>query len=70
VPFSETVEVDFTARGFIDEHIRAELVRLKLPASPLSTDAEFQRRVYLDVIGGCRRAMRPVRLQRSRSGSS
>jgi Protein of unknown function (DUF1553)/Protein of unknown function (DUF1549) len=51
VPFAETADVDFPTRGFIDEQIRAELVRLRLPASRLSGDAEFQRRVFLDLIG-------------------
>jgi hypothetical protein len=53
VPFGETKvsDADFPANNFIDEKIRAELKRLGLPPSPLSSDAEFLRRVYLDVIG-------------------
>ena len=42
---------DFPVANFIDEHIRAELLRLRVPASPLSDDAEFLRRVHLDVTG-------------------
>jgi hypothetical protein len=42
---------DFPEANFIDHHIRAELVRLRVPASPLSSDAEFLRRVHLDVTG-------------------
>ena len=45
------VEAGFPSVNFIDEHIRAELVRLRVPASPLSDDAEFLRRVHLDLTG-------------------
>ncbi|MEO8427326.1 MAG: DUF1549 domain-containing protein, partial [Verrucomicrobiota bacterium] len=53
VPFGEAKvsDADFIANNFIDEHVRAELRRLRLSPSPLSRDAEFLRRVYLDVIG-------------------
>ena len=52
VPFgSIDAAADFPVQNFIDEHIEAELRRMGLPASPLSNDAEFQRRVFLDVIG-------------------
>jgi hypothetical protein len=37
--------------GFIDEHVGAELQRLRVPASPPSAEAEFLRRVSLDVTG-------------------
>lgn len=42
---------DFVPRNFIDEAVLAELRRLHLPPSPLSEDAEFLRRVHLDLIG-------------------
>lgn len=42
---------DFKGVNFIDEHVRAELGRLRVPASPLSSDAAFLRRVHLDVTG-------------------
>ena len=53
VPFSDrnAEHSGFTANNFIDEQIEAELQRLRLPPSPLSSDAEFLRRAYLDVIG-------------------
>ncbi|MSQ97639.1 MAG: DUF1553 domain-containing protein [Gemmataceae bacterium] len=35
----------------IDREIDARLSRAKIPASPRSTDAEFLRRVYLDITG-------------------
>lgn len=42
---------DFPARNVIDEHVWAELERLGVPPSPLSGDAEFLRRVTLDLTG-------------------
>jgi hypothetical protein len=52
VPFgNDAIAADFTPRNFIDEHIAAELHRMRLPPSPLSDDAEFFRRVHLDLIG-------------------
>ncbi len=48
----EAVEANgFPVANFIDEHVRAELMRLRVPASPMSDDAEFLRRVFLDVTG-------------------
>lgn len=35
----------------IDQHVFAKLKRLRIPPSGLTTDAEFVRRVYLDVLG-------------------
>jgi len=35
----------------VDKHVFAKLKLLSLPPSPLADDAEFVRRVYLDVIG-------------------
>ncbi len=39
------------AANFIDEHIGSELQRLRVPPSPASGDAEFLRRVHLDLAG-------------------
>jgi hypothetical protein len=52
VPFGD-VEIgnDFVQRNFVDEAVIAELRRLRVPPSPLSDDAEFLRRVHLDLIG-------------------
>lgn len=38
-------------RCFVDEHAARKLRKLNVPASPLSSDSEFLRRVSLDVIG-------------------
>ena len=38
-------------RNFIDELVLAKLKSLNLPPSPIATDSEFLRRVYLDTIG-------------------
>lgn len=38
-------------RNFIDEHVVAKLSELRLEPSPGSSDVEFVRRVFLDVIG-------------------
>jgi hypothetical protein len=53
VPFSNAAvkAADFQPQNFIDEKILAELRRLRIPPSALSDDAEFLRRVGLDVIG-------------------
>jgi Protein of unknown function (DUF1549)/Protein of unknown function (DUF1553) len=53
VPFGETgfPGTEFPSYNFIDDRVRTELSRLRLPSSPLSRDAEFLRRVYLDLIG-------------------
>lgn len=37
--------------GFIDRHVHAKLKRIKSRPSPPCTDAEFARRVYLDLTG-------------------
>ena len=41
----------FPPNNFIDEEIAAELKRLRIPASPLSDDFEFVRRLHLDLTG-------------------
>jgi hypothetical protein len=43
--------VDPTPNNFIDEHVFAKLKLLRITPSELSDDAQFCRRVYLDVIG-------------------
>jgi hypothetical protein len=43
--------VDPTPNNFIDEHVFAKLKRLRITPSELTSDAQFCRRVYLDVIG-------------------
>jgi hypothetical protein len=37
--------------NFIDEHVFSKLEKLNIQPAPLSSDAEFLRRVYLDVAG-------------------
>lgn len=54
VPFAHSAQrasASFAPRNFIDEHILREWRRLGLAPSPPGGDAEFLRRVYLDVIG-------------------
>ncbi|MEW6303108.1 MAG: DUF1549 and DUF1553 domain-containing protein [Verrucomicrobiota bacterium] len=51
VPFGSKAKDDFAPRNFVDEKVLTELRRLKLPASPLSDDSEFLRRMHLDLIG-------------------
>ncbi|MCW1925759.1 DUF1549 and DUF1553 domain-containing protein [Luteolibacter arcticus] len=41
----------FRPANFIDEHIRAEFVRLHVSPASLCDDAEFLRRAYLDLTG-------------------
>src|SRR5688500_1305772 len=38
-------------RNFIDARIEAAWQREKLTPAPLTTDAEFLRRIYLDLVG-------------------
>lgn len=52
VPFGPTTKAgEMPTHNFIDGHIASELKRLGVPASPLSDDAEFFRRVHLDLAG-------------------
>jgi hypothetical protein len=52
IPFSTPIlSAPLAADNFIDQEIVAELNRLGLPPSELSEDAEFFRRVHLDLIG-------------------
>lgn len=53
VPFAdEAADISgFIPRNFIDKCVLAEFQRLRLSPSPLSDDAEFLRRVHLDLIG-------------------
>ena len=41
----------FAANNWIDDEVNARLVRLNLIPSPVASDAQFLRRVYLDVAG-------------------
>lgn len=41
----------FPARNYIDEHVAAKLRKFRIVPSPLSDDAEFLRRVSLDLTG-------------------
>ncbi|RYD39417.1 MAG: DUF1549 domain-containing protein, partial [Verrucomicrobiaceae bacterium] len=45
------VAESFPTVNFIDQHIRTELIRLRVPPSPLSEDSKFLRRVHLDLTG-------------------
>jgi hypothetical protein len=53
IPFQDSTSepIAFPAQNFIDQSVLAELQRLRLPPSPLSSDSEFFRRLHLDVIG-------------------
>src|SRR5262245_8966682 len=54
-PYANRVPLDDYAKSprhnFIDEHVLAKLKALNLPTSGQCSDAEFIRRVYLDVAG-------------------
>jgi hypothetical protein len=54
-PFPNTVDGKVFAsaarNNFIDEHVLSKLENLRIPPSPLCTDAEFIRRAYLDAAG-------------------
>lgn len=43
--------ISFTSNNYVDDCVLSELKRLRIPSSPMCDDAEFLRRVYLDVIG-------------------
>jgi hypothetical protein len=53
VPLEGTgmADSEFPPANFIDEHIRAEFVRLRVSPAPVCDDAEFLRRVHLDLAG-------------------
>jgi Protein of unknown function (DUF1553)/Protein of unknown function (DUF1549) len=50
-PVPGLVWVDPVENNFIDRHVFAKLKLLQIPPSALSSDAQFCRRAYLDVIG-------------------
>ena len=50
-PVAGLAWVDPAENNFIDRHVFAKLKLLQIPPSELSSDAQFCRRVYLDVIG-------------------
>lgn len=43
--------VDVPEHNFVDRHVNAKLRRMKILPSDLTTDAEFARRVFLDLTG-------------------
>jgi hypothetical protein len=55
VPFANRLPPDTFARAerrnFVDDLVLKKLEALRIPPSPLCSDAEFLRRVYLDTIG-------------------
>ena len=53
VPRSEplTAQSDLPVLNFIDTQIDAKLNKLRIQASPMCSDADYLRRVYLDLIG-------------------
>ncbi|MDB5336462.1 MAG: hypothetical protein JWN70_2081 [Planctomycetaceae bacterium] len=53
VPRSEplTAQAGPPVLNFIDGHIDSKLKKLRIEASPICSDADFVRRVYLDLIG-------------------
>ncbi len=48
---SETLATDFAANNRVDELVLAKLQKLGVQPSELASDADFLRRVYVDVIG-------------------
>jgi hypothetical protein len=53
-PFNETTDFDFDSipsRNFIDEQVAHQLEHMRLSVSGRSSDAEFLRRVYFDLVG-------------------
>jgi hypothetical protein len=51
LPLVPVRAADPPLRNFIDEQVKAAWAREKVKAAPLADDAEFLRRVYLDIIG-------------------
>ncbi len=53
VPLAQTLpeSAKMPEYNFIDRYVNARLNKLNVPVSPQADDAEFLRRVYLDVIG-------------------
>jgi hypothetical protein len=53
-PFNDGTGFDYDAvprRNFIDDRVVERLKFMRLPVSPRSSDAEFLRRVYFDLVG-------------------
>jgi hypothetical protein len=53
-PFNDQVDFNFAdspRRNFIDEQVARQLEHMRLPISNRSTDAEFLRRIYYDLVG-------------------
>ena len=55
-------------RNFIDDEIFGKLDQLKVQPAPLSSDEEFVRRAYLDIIGRIPSAQRREGIHRQRRG--
>ncbi len=51
LPYAKSDKVELIAANFIDEKLAAKWNELGLKPSPLCTDEEFLRRLYLDAIG-------------------
>jgi len=55
VPYQQSVPAEVFANqprhNFIDDLVLQQLQKLHIPPSPMASDAEFLRRVYLDTIG-------------------
>src|SRR5262245_42841439 len=52
VPQARIVTADaIPQRNFIDQEIFGKLMTANVPSAPLSSDAEFLRRIYLDLTG-------------------
>ena len=53
-PFSDAANSGYTSvprRNFIDDQVVEQLKYMRLPVSPRSSDAEFVRRIYFDLVG-------------------
>ena len=50
-PLERMPSAEQFVRNFIDEHVLAHFVKLRLPPSPLCDDATFLRRVTIDIAG-------------------
>ncbi len=50
-PSTAAVAEPVARRNFVDEHIFGKMQRDKVPHAPLATDAEFFRRIHLDLTG-------------------
>jgi len=51
LPFATVRAAEQPLRDVIDEHVKASWTREKITPAPPASDAEFLRRVYLDIVG-------------------